>query len=97
MRRPYPVAPTQVKRTSSGGFSQDDDIPIIITERRRKSRPRLSVDDDEENDGAQADEEHLAGIEGAHRRGPGEVDTGMTRRRSFVVSSASLIMTRIVE
>ena len=61
MRKPYPVAPTQVRRTSSRGLSQDDDIPMINTERRRKSQPQLSVDDDEESDGAQADEEHLTG------------------------------------
>ena len=61
MRKPDPVVPTQLKRTSSGGFSQDDDIPMVATERqRRKSRPRLLVDDDE-SDGAQADEEPLAG------------------------------------
>jgi hypothetical protein len=54
MRKPDPV-PTQLKRASSGGL-QDDDIPMV-TERRRKSRPlRLPVDDDEESDGAQADE-----------------------------------------
>ena len=66
MRKPDPV--TQVKRSSSGGFlhaaamaAADADVPMI-TERRRKSRPRLPVDDDEESDGAQADEEPLAGL-----------------------------------
>jgi hypothetical protein len=63
MRKPDPV--TQVKRSSSGGFlhaaaAADADI-LMVTERRRKSRPRLPVDDDEESDGAQADEEPLAG------------------------------------
>ena len=88
MRKPDPVAPTQLKRTSSGGFSQDDDIPMVATERqRRKSRPRLPVDDDEESDGAQADEEPLAGSR--VRTGLVNVDTGLTRRRSAVVSSAS--------
>ena len=61
MRKPDPVM-TVVKRTSSGGFSQHNDIPMAVTERRlgRKSRPRLAVHDDEESDGAQADEETLA-------------------------------------
>ena len=82
--KPDPV--TQVKRSSSGGFphaavaaAADADVPMV-TERRRKSRPRLPVDDDEESDGAQADEEPLAGS---------RVRTGManinTRRRSAVV------------
>jgi hypothetical protein len=48
-----------MKRASSGS-SQDDEIPLV-TERRRKSHPRLPVDDNEESDGAQADEEPLAG------------------------------------
>ena len=54
MRKPDPVTDV-VKLTSSGGFSQDDDIPIVVTERRLggKSRLRLPVDDDE-SDGAQA-------------------------------------------
>ena len=90
MRKPDPVAPTQLKRTSSGGFSQDDDIPMVATERqRRKSRPRLPVDDDEESDGAQADEEPLAGSRVRNGTGLVNVDTGTTRRRSAVVSSAS--------
>jgi hypothetical protein len=79
MRKPDPV-PTQMKRASSGG-SQDDDIPMV-TERRRKSRPRLPVDDDEESDGAQADEEPLAG---SRVRTGANVDT---RRRSAVVSAS---------
>ena len=71
-----------------GRFSQDDNIPMVATERqRRKSRPRLPVDDDEESDGAQADEEPLAGSK--VRTGLANVDTGTTRRRSAVVSSAS--------
>jgi hypothetical protein len=81
MRKPDPVM--QVKRSSSGGFlhaaAQDADVPMV-TERRRKSRPRLPVDDDEESDGAQADEEPLAGSR--VRTGMANVDT---RRRSAVV------------
>ncbi|KAN0131166.1 hypothetical protein V8E53_011058 [Lactarius tabidus] len=81
MRKPDPV-PTQMKRASSGG-SQDDDIPMV-TERRRKSRPlRLPIDDDDESDGAQADEEPLAGSR--VRTGLTNVDT---RRRSAVVSAS---------
>ena len=91
MRKPDPV--TQVKRSSSGGFlhaaaaatAQAADVPMI-TERRRKSRPRLPVDDDEESDGAQADEEPLAGSR--VRTGMANVDT---RRRSAVVTTTSLI------
>ena len=87
MRKPDPV--TQVKRSSSGGFlhaaaaAQDADVPMI-TERRRKSRPRLPVDDDKESDGAQADEEPLAGSR--VRTGIANVDT---RRRSAVVTTTS--------
>jgi hypothetical protein len=82
MRKPDPV-PTQMKRASSGG-SQDDDMPMI-TERRRKSRPlRLPIDDDEESDGAQADEEPLAGST-VRTTGLANVDT---RRRSAVVSTS---------
>jgi hypothetical protein len=33
----------------------------MATERRRKSRPPLPVDDDDESDGAQADEDPFAG------------------------------------
>ena len=56
----------------------------MITERRRKSRPRLPVDDEEESDGAQADEEPLAGSR--VRTGMANVDT---RRRSAVVTTTS--------
>ncbi|KAN0131158.1 hypothetical protein V8E53_011050 [Lactarius tabidus] len=81
MRKPNPV-PTQMKRASSGG-SQDDDMPMV-TEQRRKSRLLwLPIDDDEESDGAQADEEPLVGS---------RVCTGLTnvdtRRRSAVVSAS---------
>ena len=69
------------------GFSQDDDLPMVVTERRRNSRPRLPVDDDEESDGAQAEEEPLAGSR--VRTGLVNVDTGTTRRRSVVVISVS--------
>ena len=62
-------------------------MPMVVTERRRKSQPRLPVDDDDERDGAQADEEPLAGS-GVHM-GLVYIDTGTTRRRSAVVSSAS--------
>ena len=62
---------------------------MVATERRRKSRPRLPVDDDEESDGAQADEEPLAGSRVRNGTGLVNVDTGTTRRRSAVVSSAS--------
>jgi hypothetical protein len=82
MRKPDPV-PTQMKRASSGG--SQDDMPMI-TERRRKSRPlRLPIDDDDESDGAQADEEPLAGSR-VRTTSLANVDTG-TRRRSVVVST----------
>jgi len=61
------------------------DVPMV-TERRRKSRPRLPVDDDEESDGAQADEEPLAGSRVRGGTGLANVDT---RRRSAVVVTAS--------
>jgi hypothetical protein len=94
MRKPDTV--TQVKRSSSGGFlhaaAADADIPMV-TERRRKSRPRMPVDDDEESDGAQADEEPLA-VSRVRTAGLGNVET---RRRSAVVvtttSRRSLIET----
>jgi hypothetical protein len=82
MGKPDPV-PTQVKRASLGG-SQDDNIPMV-TERRRKLRPWLPVDDDGESDGAQADEEPLAGSR-VRTTSLANVDTG-TRRRSVVVST----------
>ena len=44
------------------------------------------MDDDEESDGAQADEDSLAGSIGTALV---SVDTGTTRRRSAVVSAAS--------
>ncbi|KAH8992191.1 hypothetical protein EDB92DRAFT_590748 [Lactarius akahatsu] len=69
MRKPDPVAAPA-------------DIPMV-TERRRKSRPRLPVDDDEESDGAQADEEPLAGSR--VRVGLANVDA---RRRSAVVAAS---------
>jgi hypothetical protein len=75
--------PTQLRRASPGG-SQDDDIPMV-TEIRRKSRPlRLPVDDDEGSDGAQADEEPLAGSR-VRTTGLANVDT---RRRSAVMSAS---------
>ena len=81
-----------MKRTLSGGSqpladenvrSSSSDMNPTVTERRRKSRPRLPVDGDEESDGAQADEELLAGSR--VRRGLGNVDT---RRRSAVVNAS---------
>ena len=90
MRKPDPVT-NVVKRTSSEGFSQDDDIPMVVTERRlgRSSRPRLPIDDDEESDGAQADEEPLAGSRVRNGTSLVNLDTDTTRRRSAVVSIAS--------
>jgi hypothetical protein len=77
---------TGVKRASSGpddnARALPSDIPTV-TERRRKSRPRLPVDEDEESDGAQADEEPLAGSR--VRLGLGNVGT---RRRSAVVTAS---------
>jgi hypothetical protein len=80
MRKPESVTvPVLVKCTS--GISHDDDVPMVA-ERRRKSRPWLPVDDDEESDGAQADEKPLVGSK-ARTAGMANVDT---RRRSAVVS-----------
>jgi hypothetical protein len=63
----------------------------MVTERRRKSRPlRLPVDDDEESDGAHADEEPLAGSR-VRTAGMANVDT---RRRSAVVSAPEAIFDR---
>jgi hypothetical protein len=79
-----PDSTTVVKRASLG--PQDDNIRSeipTVTERRRKSRPRLPVDDDEESDGAQADEEPLAGSR--MRTSLANIDT---RRRSAVVSAS---------
>jgi hypothetical protein len=87
MRKPDPV-PAPMKRVSSQPPLVDnprslvDDIPVI-TERRRKSRPRIPVDTDEESDGAQADDEPLAGSR--VRAGLANIDM---RRRSAVVSSS---------
>jgi len=74
------TGPTQVKRASSRGSQPllDDnarlslaDIPTVT------GRRRLPVDDEKESDGAQAEEEPLAGSR--VRVGLGKVDT---RRRS---------------
>ena len=75
MRKPDPVPTTHVvKRTSSsGGFSQNDDIPMAVTKRR----------------GAQADEDRLTGLRVRIGTALVNVDTGTTRRRSAVVSAAS--------
>ncbi|KAI9448411.1 hypothetical protein H4582DRAFT_2068927 [Lactarius indigo] len=56
---------------------------LTLTERRRKSHPCLPVDDDEESDGAQADEEPLAGSR--VRAGLANIDA---RRRSAVVTAS---------
>ncbi|KAI9449186.1 hypothetical protein F5148DRAFT_1248544 [Russula earlei] len=65
MRKPDSMPP--IKRTSSPSqpFLEGDprsslDSTVTVTERRRKSRPRFLVDDDE-SDGAQADDEPLVG------------------------------------
>ena len=52
-------------------------------ERRRKSRPRLPIDDEEDSDGAQADDEPL--VETRVRAGLANVDM---RRRSAVISAS---------
>jgi hypothetical protein len=76
-----------MRRTSSASQLLPGENPrssfgeaIVITERRRKSRQRLPVND-EESDGAQADDEPIAGTR--VRAGLGNLDT---RRRSAVVS-----------
>lgn len=88
MRKPDPTPPL-LKRIPSGSqpLSGDNPRPSLedattITERRRKSRPRPPVDDDE-SDGAQADDEPLAGT--SVRAGLSNVDM---RRRSAVVSAS---------
>ena len=87
MRKPDP-SPAPMKRESSQLPLVDNPRSSLedthgITERRRKSRPRLPVDDDEESDGAQADDEPLPGSR--VRAGLVNVDI---RRRSSVVSSS---------
>jgi hypothetical protein len=88
MRKPDP-APPFLKRTLSDSQPLLEENPrpsledtTTITERRRKSRPRPPVDDDE-SDGAQADDEPLAGT--SVRAGLSKVDM---RRRSAVVSAS---------
>ena len=54
---------------------------MAVTERRRKSQPRLPVDDDEESDGAQADEDRLTGSRVRIGTALVNVDTGTTRGR----------------
>ncbi|KAH9978470.1 hypothetical protein BJV74DRAFT_859380 [Russula compacta] len=89
MRKPNPMLPS-TKRTSSASQPSMGESPrpsledtTAVTERRRKSRPRLPVDDDEESDGAQADDEPLMGTRA--RTGLANVDM---RRRSAVVSAS---------
>jgi hypothetical protein len=88
MRKPD-SAPLLLKRTPSGCQTLLGENPrpslgdtTTVTERRRKSRPRPPVDDDE-SDGAQADDEPLVGT--SVRIGLSNVDM---RRRSAVVSSS---------
>ena len=88
MRKPDPV-PSSVKRISSASQLPQGENPRSLledttasTERRRKSRPRLPLDD-EESDGAQADDEPL--VETRVRAGLANVDM---RRRSAVVSAS---------
>jgi hypothetical protein len=88
MRKPDP-APHLLKRTPSGSQPPSGENPrpfledTTITERRRKSRPRPLLDDDDESDGAQADDEPLPGT--SVRAGLSNVDM---RRRSAVVSAS---------
>lgn len=89
MRKPDPV-PSSMKRQSSASQLPPGENPRSSledasagTERRRRSRPRLPVDDDEESDGAQADDEPLA--ETRVRASFGNIDI---RRRSAVVSAS---------
>jgi hypothetical protein len=88
MRKPDPALPL-LKRTPSGSQPLLGENPrpslegtTTVTERRRKSRPRPPVDDDV-SDGAQADDEPLAGT--SVRAVLSNVDM---RRRSAVVSAS---------
>ena len=78
MRKPDPVT-NVVKRTSSGGFSHKTTNRRYINGGYGKSQTWLPVDDDK-SDGAQADEEPLAGLK--VRMCLVNIDTGTTRRRS---------------
>jgi hypothetical protein len=87
MRKPDPL-PALMRRVPSQRPAVDDPCSLLedtpaTTERRRRSRPRLPVDDDEESDGAQADDEPLGGSR--VRAGLANVDI---RRRSSAVSSS---------
>ena len=87
MRKPDPTPPL-LKRIPSGSQPLSGENPRLylddttVTERRRKSRPRPPVDDDE-SDGAQADDEPLVGT--SVRAGLSNVDM---RRRSAVISAS---------
>jgi hypothetical protein len=88
MRKPDPV-PSLMKRTSSVSQLLQGENPrssledtTASTERRRKSRPRPPLDD-EESDGAQADDEPL--VETRVRANLANVDM---RRRSAVISAS---------
>jgi hypothetical protein len=88
MRKPDSV-PHLLKRPPSGSQPPLGENPrsfledTTVTERRRKSRPRPLLDDDDESDGAQADDEPLPGT--GVRAGLSNVDM---RRRSAVVSAS---------
>jgi hypothetical protein len=88
MRKPDPV-PSSANRLSSASPLPQGENPrssledtTASTERRRKSRPRLPLDD-EESDGAQADDEPL--VDTRVRASLANVDI---RRRSAVVSAS---------
>ena len=98
-RVPHPLPPSYRRRlwrifdSISTNHETEQELDIVATERpkrRRKSRPRLPVYDHEEIDGAQADEETLAGSKACMMA---NVDAGTpsavvnTSRRSLIVSS----------
>ena len=89
MRKPDPVS-SSMKRASSAShlLPGENSRPSLedttaVTERRRKSRARLPVDEEEDSDGAQADDEPFA--ETRVRAGLANIDI---RRRSAVVSGS---------
>jgi hypothetical protein len=89
MRKPDPF-PSLTKRPSSASQLPPGENPrssfediSVGTERRRKSRSRLPVDEEEDSDGAQADDEPLA--ETRVRTGLANVDI---RRRSAIISAS---------
>lgn len=89
MRKPDPAAESANRPSSTSQLPQGEnsrsslgDPTASTAERRRKSRPRPPLDD-EESDGAQADDEPL--VETRVRAGLANVDI---RRRSAVVSAS---------